>query len=203
MRKRHRTSRCPLPPLLALLRLLLVTLVAVPGVGRADEVVAVPVPLQMELLTKVAAYDRNLPERSPQVVKVLVLVRTGSSQSSHVALQAVRSLEGKTVANRPLEVTTLSFTDGPALRGRVKTSGVSIIYATPGFTDSELDALASALAGLSVLSAGALPEHTRKGVVVAFDLVSGKPKILVHLQRARAQNVQLSSQLLKLVRVVE
>ena len=34
--------------------------------ARADEDVAVPVPLRMELLLKVASYDRNLPSRAAQ-----------------------------------------------------------------------------------------------------------------------------------------
>jgi hypothetical protein len=40
-------------------------------------------------------------------------------------------------------------------------------------------------------------------VVLGFDLVGGKPKLVVHLRRAREQAVELSSQVLKLAKVIE
>ncbi len=77
------------------------------------------------------------------------------------------------------------------------------MYLTPGFEAAELKAISSSLAGASVLSAGAVASFVRDGVVLSFDLVSGKPKLLVHIRRARDQKVELSSYVLKLVKVVE
>ena len=53
------------------------------------------------------------------------------------------------------------------------------------------------------MSAGALTRFIDDGVVLGFELVSGKPKLLVHLKRAHDQSVELSSQVLKIVRVIE
>ena len=50
---------------------------------------------------------------------------------------------------------------------------------------------------------GALTRFIEDGVVLSFELVSGKPKLLVHLKRAHDQSVELSSQVLKIVRVIE
>jgi hypothetical protein len=63
--------------------------------------------------------------------------------------------------------------------------------------------MARALDGVSVLSSGALARFAQHGVVLSFDLVGGKPKLLVHLGRARRQKVDLSAQVLKLVKVIE
>jgi hypothetical protein len=73
----------------------------------------------------------------------------------------------------------------------------------PGFSESELAAIAEACAGISVLSVGALARYVERGTVLAFDLVGGKPKLLVNLTRARKQQVDLSSSVLKLMRVIE
>ena len=54
-----------------------------------------------------------------------------------------------------------------------------------------------------MLSAGALAKYTERGTVLGFDLVGGKPKLLVHLTRAKRQQVELSSAVLKLMRVIE
>jgi hypothetical protein len=80
---------------------------------------------------------------------------------------------------------------------------VSILYVTPGFGEGEIEAMARALDGVSVLSAGALAKYTPRGMVLGFDLAGGKPKLIVNLARARRQNVELSSSVLKLVRVIE
>lgn len=172
-------------------------------VAYADEEVPVPVPLQIELLLKVAGYDKNLAARAPSVVRVLVLTKGGNAQSSRVGQAAARALEGKTAGSRPVEVTTQAFTTGPALAAKVKEAKLAIVYVTPGFDAGEMESIAKSLAGISVLSAGALTRFIDTGVVLGFELVSGKPKLLVHLKRARDQSVELSSQVLKIVRVIE
>jgi YfiR/HmsC-like len=177
--------------------------VLAPLVARADDDVAVPVPLQIELLLKVAGYDKNLAARAPSVVRVLVLTKGGNAQSTRVGQAAARALEGKTAGSRPVEVSTQAFMGAAALAAKVKGNQLAIVYVTPGFDASEMDSIAKSLAGISVLSAGALTRFIDDGVVLGFELVSGKPKLLVHLKRAHDQSVELSSQVLKIVRVIE
>jgi hypothetical protein len=183
--------------------LLALALALTPRSLLADDEVAVPVPLQMDLLVKVAGYDKNLPARARDLVRILILTKSDSGKSSQVAQQAARALAGKTVANRPLEIVLQAYSDGAALARHIHERGIAIVYAAPGFGQTELDDIAKALAGVSVLSSGAVARFVQNGVVLGFDLVSGKPKLLVHLKRAREQNVDLSSQVLKFVKVVE
>jgi hypothetical protein len=169
----------------------------------ADEDVAVPVPLQMDLLLKVAGYDRNLPARARGTVRLMILTKHDDSRSKNVGEQAARALAGKDVKGMPTEIVTQMFSDGPALTERVRDGRVSILYATPGFGARELLTIARSLAGLSVLSSGALAHFVDTAVALGFDLVSGKPKLLVNVRRAREQGVDLSSQVLKLAKVIE
>jgi hypothetical protein len=168
----------------------------------ADDV-AVPVPLQMDLLLKVAGYDRNLPARARGVVRLMILTKHDDSVSKNVGEQALRALSGKEVKGMPTEIVTQRFSDGPALTERVRDGRVSILYATPGFGARELLTIARSLSGLSVLSSGALAHFVDTAVALGFDLVSGKPKLLVNVRRAREQGVDLSSQVLKLAKVIE
>ncbi len=171
--------------------------------GGADEEVAVPVPLQMELLLKVASYDKNLGARAPDLVRVLLLAKPNSASGNHVAQLASRLLTGKALAGRTLEVSTQPFSDAAGLAQRVKEQRVAIVYLAPGFDPGELQAIAKALNGLSVLSVGALSRFVQSGTVLGFDLISGKPKLLIHQKRARDQGVDFSSQVLKLAKVIE
>lgn len=171
--------------------------------ASSEEDVAVPVPLQMELLLKVASYDKNLPARAPDVVKLLLLVKPGSTNGSHVAQLAARQLSGKALGGRGLEVSTQPFSDAGALAQKIKEQRFAIVYLAPGFESAELGAIAKALSGLSVLSVGSLSRFVQAGTVLGFDLISGKPKLLIHQKRARDQGVEFSSQVLKLAKVIE
>jgi hypothetical protein len=57
------------------------------------------------------------------------------------------------------------------------------------------------LTPVSVLSVGDVPEYVPDGVVLGFDLEAGKPKLLVNLDQARRQNVEFTSDVLRLMKV--
>lgn len=173
-----------------------------PGAARADEV-TVPVPLQIELLAKVAAYDKNLPARAGSKARVVVLSKSKDGDSERVAEQAKKELQKKdTIAGLPAEVTALGYSDAKDLVKHIKAKHIAVVYLAPGFSAGEIATLAKALEGVSVLTAGAAPKQVSGGVVLGFDLVGGKPKLLVHLKQAKKQDVELSSKVLKLVKVV-
>lgn len=85
---------------------------------------------------------------------------------------------------------------------RCRELSVGILYLTPGLKSGGSE-ISSALAGTSILTVSAVPEHIHTSCVVAFDLAEGKPEILVHLERARAQQVDFKSQFLRIATVVD
>ena len=64
-------------------------------------------------------------------------------------------------------------------------------------------AIAAALAGLDVLSVAAVASDVPRGIVLGFEVASGKPKLVIHLTCARRQNVAFKPGLLRLARVIE
>jgi uncharacterized protein DUF4154 len=169
----------------------------------ADDV-AVPISLQVELLLKVASYDRNLKARAGDQVRIAVLIHQEDADSGRSAAQALKALaDVEDIDGLPVERLIMTYTDAAALARQTNEGSLSILYVMPGFDDSEMASIAQALDGVSVLSAGALAKYTAQGVVLGFDLAGGKPKLLVNLERARRQHVELSSSVLKLMRVVE
>jgi hypothetical protein len=164
----------------------------------------VPISLQVELLLKVAAYDKNLPRRAGGRVKLLVLLKQDDPDSARSAAQARLALAKTTdILGLPLEGSSVVYSDAAALAQLLRSDSIAILYLMPGFVEAELSAIAEACSGMSVLSAGALARHAERGTVLALDLVGGKPKLIVHLTRARRQQVDLSSNVLKLMRVIE
>ena len=189
-------------------KVLVGTLVALAALLRvafvsADDV-AVPIPLQMTLLVKVAGYDRNMAARAGDKVRVVIVVKTGSEESTRVAATAAKALADEdAIAELPHEQSILSFAGATSLAQVCRQQRVAIVYLTPGFTDEDITAVASAFDGLDVLTATAVASAVPKGIVLGFDLVSAKPKLLVHLGQARKQNVKLGAEVLKLVKVYE
>jgi hypothetical protein len=169
--------------------------------GNAEEV-AVPIELQVDLLVKVAAYDKHMPARAGDRVRVLTLTKDGDPESTRMALRVAKALATKdAIAALPHEESTARFTDGPALAARIAASHLSVVYFMPGFSDDEIAGAAAALSGVDVLTVASFPRYVPGGVVLGFDVVSGKPKLLVHLGQARRQRVELSADVLTLMRV--
>jgi hypothetical protein len=176
---------------------------AVAGLAHAQEV-SVPIAIQADLLVKVAAYDRNLPNRAGDRVRTLLVSRPGNNSSSRVAGQMAKAMEPKEpIAGLPHEEILYSFSDGAALARACRDRRIAVVYLAPGFSDGELASIAEHLDGVDVLTVAALADYVPKRVVLGFDLVSGKTKLLVHLAQARRQRVALSSEVLKMATVIE
>jgi hypothetical protein len=188
----------------ALLVMSLVVATATRGrIALASEEVAVPLGLQAELLSKVAAYDRNLPDRATDKVRVLLVSKPGNADSVRAMTQLREALGTiTTIAGLPHEESVLPFSNAPTLAEYCKSHRIAIVYFGPGFRD-DVPAIRAALSGLDILSVSAVAEYVPLGIVLGFDLVSGKPKLLIHLTQAKAQHVALKAEVLKLMRVYE
>src|SRR5207247_2537070 len=107
-----------------------------------------------------------------------------------VAMQKALA-EIPTIAGLPHDEQRIDAVDLEKLPATWAVLRPSIVYVTPGFSDPEIGAIVASLRGVDVLSAGALPAYVPLGIVLGFDLVSGRPKVLVHLTQARRQHVWL------------
>lgn len=176
---------------------------SIAGRARAEED-GVPVDLQMKLLVKVAGYDKNMPKRAGDKVNVAVVHKADDDVSERVAEQAARALgDHEEIAGLPVSVVSLVFGPVADLKKSVASRKIAIVYFAPGLTRKEVEDVATGLDGVSVLSATHTPTDVPRGVVLGFDVVSGKPKILVNLAQAKKQEVALSADLLKLAKVYE
>jgi hypothetical protein len=170
--------------------------------ARAEDV-AVPIPLQAQLLAKVAGYDRNFVGRASGRAKIMLLVKAGNAQSSRTASEMQRELQSMPdVAGLLHDELVTEYVDAPTLKNACAQDHVGIVYVGPGLAD-DVGAIRAALDGGDVLTVSAVPDYVAGGIVLGFDLVSGKPKLLVHLTQARRQHVDFSSSVLKLMRIYE
>ena len=162
-----------------------------------------PAPLQAQLLATVAPYDRNMSARAGGKIKVLVLVKAGDGDSARTAKQLVEALARlPQIGGLPHVETTLAFDSPAKLTAACREQRPSIVFLTPGL-DANLKDVVAALSALDVLTVASSAAFVGKGIVLGFDVISGKPKLVVNLVQAKKQNVAFNASVLKMMKVVE
>jgi len=167
------------------------------------QAVAVPVPLQAELLVKVAAYDKNLLPRAGDRVRVLIVEKPGDGDSARVAGQLRSALhEIPAIGGLPHDEVVFDFSDAHALAAECRSQHVSIVYIGPGM-GTDIEAIRQAFDGGNLLSVAAVPDDVRRGIVLGFGLKAGRPNLLLNLAQARREGVALRPEVVRLMTVYE
>jgi hypothetical protein len=190
------------PRLLAVHAAVLLVATSLAGLAvRADDV-TVPIALQVDLLGRVVRFERNFGARLNQPAPVVVVEKSGEAASARAAAQAkVAIVQANKLGGRQASAVIHVFSAVAALRAAA--SGAAIVYLMPGFSRSEVQAIAGAFADSSVLTIAAAASDVDAGMVLGFELVSSKPRIVVNLPIARAQRLDFNAQILRLARVVQ
>jgi hypothetical protein len=164
---------------------------------------SVPPRLQASLIARVAPFDRSLPARAHSKILLLVAVRRGDAGSRQVAAEVVEALKAeREIVGLPLTVEEVEISEVDQLVQEIHARHPAILYLATGFSD-DAPALAAALDGEDLLTMTAESAAVRGGICVGFDLVSGKPRVLVHLQQSKRQHVNFQAALLHLSKVVD
>jgi uncharacterized protein DUF4154 len=201
-----RSARRPSPPIA---RSILSRAIAVaaalmigPRSSKGQEAV-VPLALEVSLVARVAMFERGLRSKPDERIRVLIVEQAGLARSRAAAAQLMaRFEEMQEIASKPIEVERISFTTPVELAQACEARSAAIAFFTPGFDHEQIRAAAGALQSLQVLSVGAVASYVEDGVVLGFDLVSGKPKLIVNLGQARRQRLDFESPFLSIVKVI-
>jgi YfiR/HmsC-like len=174
------------------------------GAGRARaEDLLVPARVQAALIGKVVSFDRNFAARVQNKVTIAVVSKSSSSDSERAAAQMLGAFrELGPTAGLPHEELRVAWTDAHALAAACAERKVAIVYLTPGF-DNEAASIAKALDAARVLTVAGSLSYVKNGLVLGFDLVSGRPKLVVHLASARRQGIAFDATFLAITRVVQ
>jgi hypothetical protein len=168
--------------------------------GNAQSM-SVPTGAQAELLAKLAGFDRNFAGRAGGKAVVILAAMPGNAESMSAALEMKAALARiPKIGDLPHEEQIVSHGNAAALADVVRLKKAAIVYFGPGF-EKQVPQLREAFTNMNVLTVGGVPSYVPEGIVLGFDLVSGRPKLLVHLVQARKQNVSFPASVLNLMRV--
>lgn len=170
----------------------------------ARPVAADPLPagLQADLLAKVAGYDRNLRARAGATARVVILTKSGD-EDARWAAQVRSALEGKDrIAGLPHTEQIIVAGKLDAVVAQCRADHVAIVLVSASFL-GDAAALAAAFDGANVLTAAPDQELAKRGVVLGFELVSGKPRLFLNQAMAARQGVSMSAEVMKLMTVFQ
>jgi hypothetical protein len=163
----------------------------------------VPLALQARLLSRLCSYDRNFKERAGPVANVLVVHRKGHSDSTFEGAALAKAIaELRNVGGLPFKVDQAAFSDAESLAKRCRTDKTSIVFLTVGL-EGDTSRIASALVNVGVLTVGSSARHAENGAVVGFGVEEARPKLVINLKQAAAQNVKFKAEILTLARLIE
>jgi hypothetical protein len=166
----------------------------------ADDV-ALPVAKQMELLAKVVDYDGSFRERAGGRARVVILEKAGDGDSVRTAIQVQAALSHiEAVGGLAHDDVVETYAGAEALADECRSKHVAIVIVGPGFRD-DVESMRATLDGVDVLTVSAVADYVPKGIVLGFDLVEGRPKMLVQLTQAKRQHVAFGSEVLRLMQV--
>ena len=164
---------------------------------------AVPLALQVRLLARLGPYDRNFKSRAGQVVNVLVVRRKGDEESAFEQASLMRVLaDVRDIGGVPVHVAEVEFSDAETLAKRCRAERIAVLYLTHGL-EEDTPRLTAALSNGNILTVGTSARHAENGAVVGFALEEARPRLVINLPRARAQNVAFRAEVLALARLIQ
>ena len=173
---------------------------AMPYVRAQDTFV--PIALQVELLARLLWYERGLQKSASKEIVVLVVDRRGDADSLQTSAQLsaqldrIRELGGKVVQH-----TRVSYESAEQLRRILDQRRPYLLYLSKGLNAGAKD-LAGVLHGRALLTVQAGGRDLTPAAVLSFELESSKPRIVLNLKQARANKLDFTAQVLRVVRVL-
>jgi hypothetical protein len=157
---------------------ILLFLIGITTTNSFAQDMAVPANLQAALFKKIFAFDKTIQAKGS--TDVVILSADGSADEIASAFKSV-GINAKVV------------------KGSQVPGEVNIVYIMPGVASPK-----GQCAQKKVLSISGVASYAESGKVsIALDVEGGKPKIVVNIAQLKAEGQELSSDLLKIAKVIQ
>jgi hypothetical protein len=175
---------------------------AVATPARAQDVMDVPLAIQMPLFVKVLSFDRQLRARAGEQLTFAVAFQGGNRASTAIKDEVVRllaaersSLDGITIVVVSLDLDSLD------LASHLRSVAVHALYVTP-LRGVDIARLASSARSAGVTTLSGVPRHIAQGLSVGVRVQGDRPRLMINVKAARLEGADFSADLLRLAQVV-
>ena len=177
--------------------------VALHGEPALSQSMPVPMDIQYPLLMKVISADRNLSARSGTELVIGVLYQKSvreSSRAAHALSEWSKKNPITPIAGSTVRLVLLAVDEIAGLELSLTRDSVDLCYIAP-LRAASLDSLLSVTRRVGVATCTGVPEYVERGVSIGIGVKADRPQILVNMAAARAEKIELSSQVLQLARI--
>lgn len=171
--------------------------------ARAESM-AVPAQMQVPILMKVLAYDRQFDAKTGNALTIGIIYTASDPSSSKATDQISDTLygfAGKTVRKVPIKYYQIEYTTPAELEAFVRAKGVNVFYVAPG-NDKALPAILKLSQSRGITTLTGVPDYVKRGVSVGVGLSQDKPQILINLTSARSEGSEFDANLLRIAVVM-
>lgn len=165
----------------------------------------VPVSMQVPLFTKILSFDRNTRTKVSKELVVLVLYQRNFRNSLNVKNAIEKQLDGKSLSEfsgASAKVLAFALDAESDLRQFLSRNRVNFIYVAP-LRAYDIGSITSISRSKKILTGSGVTEYISNGISVGIDIRSEKPEIIINLAAAKLEGADLSSQLLKMARIIK
>ncbi len=175
---------------------------SVGGFRALAQAADVPIALQVELLARLLWYERVLQKSTSKEVVVLVIERRDHPESKLASAQLSAQLDRiKQLGGKAVIHTRVAYESIEQIARIVAQRRPYLIYWSKALGSAAKD-FARQHPSLALLTVAADSYDATHGAVLGFELASSKPRIVLSLEQARAQKLDFSAQVLRVVRVL-
>lgn len=183
---------------------LLLTIAAALARPAGAQGMAVEAGLQIPILMKVLAYDRQFDVRAAGTLTIGILYAPSDSASSKATGQISDTLygfAGKTVRKVPIKYFQVEYTSAAELEAFVKAKGINAFYVAPGL-DKALPAILKLAQARGITTLTGVPDYVKRGVSVGVGMGADKPQIIINLASAKSEGSEFDANLLRIATVL-
>jgi hypothetical protein len=176
--------------------------VAVPTRAPAQDLMDVPLAIQIPLFVKVLSFDRKLTERAGAELTFAVAFQGGNRASIAVKDEVVRLLaaERSSLVSIAIVVVAIDL-DSLDLAAHLRSTQARAVYVTP-LRGIDIGRLATSARSAGVTTMSGVPRHISQGLAVGVRVQGDRPRLLINVKSARLEGADFSADLLRLAQVI-
>lgn len=169
------------------------------------QTIEVPIENQVPIFLKILTLDRNqIKEYSGTQLLKIAIVYQSKYRTSLNAMEAFKSLLEKSSIElyKKQKVFDYDFDSHESLSSFLSKNSIDVIVLAP-LRAVEIGEIVESTKKNQVTSFSMVPSYVYSGISIGLETKGEKPLIIINLKSAKAEGSDFSSQLLKLVKIIE
>ena len=164
----------------------------------------VPLNIQFPLFLKALSFDRNLQERVGDEIIIGILYQKKFRLSNNIKdkfTEVVRTSLIKKINNISIKYVNIDMEE-PDYLEKLLDEQVNIVYLTPIRT-IKIEKIVTFCRNNKITSLTSIPDYVNIGLAISIEIKKSKPYFIINLTAAKKEGANISSQLLKLAKIIE